>query len=103
MVPALEQYTYVLTPADFAAFAFSTQRSWSMAHWAATEPALAKVVPTALKMTEGVGVSVAIRGPHFVVSASMIDWSFGFWIGGARRETVVRDVQVEAGRSVVRI
>ena len=102
-MPALEQYTYVLTPAALAAFAFSTHRSWSMAHCAATEPALAKVVPTALKTTEGVGVSVDIKEAHFVVSASMMACNFEFSVSGARRETVVRDLQVGDDRSVARI
>ncbi|KAI9788631.1 MAG: hypothetical protein M1816_006777 [Peltula sp. TS41687] len=81
-------YTYVLTPAALVA---STHRSWSIFHWFWIPPAVARVVPTALKTAEGAGWSCEIMPPHLVVSASWMASSLGGEGLGGRREMVATE------------
>ena len=61
------------------------------------------MVPTALKMTEGMGVRVGIRGPHLEVSVSRMAESLGEEDWGRRREMVVTEVKVSLARRVLRM
>ena len=102
LVPPLETKTYVLTPASFAAFAFSMQRSWSIFHWAWRPPAAALVVPMALKMTE-MGLGPEIMEAHFDVSGSRIASSFVDCGLGRRREMVLMELKSSLERRVFRM
>ena len=61
------------------------------------------MVPTALKMTLGLGVRVGIRGPHLEVSGSRMAESLGDEALGRRREMVVTEVKVSLARRVLRM
>ena len=66
---------------------------------------MARVVPTALKMTVGVGVRVVSRGPHLVVSGSWMASSLGESDSGlgSRREMVLMEVNLSLVRRVLRM
>ncbi len=95
--------TYVFTPASLAALAFSMHKSWSIFHWFWIPPAVAFVVPTALKTTDGLGDREDIMPPHFETSPSSRAWSLGDWAFGSLLETVLTDENASMARSVARI
>ena len=66
-------------------------------------PAVALVVPTALKTTDGLGDKEAIMPPHLETSLSSTLWSLGDWAFGSLRETVLTDENISVTRSVARI
>lgn len=66
-------------------------------------PAVALVVPTALKTTVGAGERADIMEPHFAVSPSWSACSLGDCVGGRRREMVVMVGKASVVRSVERI